>query len=214
MRVLQRLSRLSGRAILGAGWAAFVVYAFPGYMSWDATTQLAQARRGVYTDDHPPIMAWTWHLLEHVVRGPLLMWLLASVPFVIGMRKLFASRMSDRASALACVLVLWFPPICSIEATIFKDTLMAGFLLAAMPLLVARRNVAGLVLVCAATAMRYNAIAATLPVVALLCQLHGWTRWRRYAAAGAAWLGITAAAFAVNGVLADRRSTTGTGLTR
>jgi hypothetical protein len=81
---------------------------------------------------------------------------------------------------------------------------MAGFLLAAMPLLVARRNVAGLALVCAATAMRYNAIAATLPVVVLLCQLRGWTRWRRYAAAGAAWLGVTAAAFAVNGVLADQ----------
>ena len=194
--------RLSARGILIAGYLVFLLYAYPGFMSWDAMTQLAQARRDVYSDDHPPAMAVLWHVLEHVLRGPLPMFLLGSVPFVVATHRLFATRMTVRAAAVAATLVLWFPPVGSVLAAIYKDTLMASLLMAAVPLLVARKNAAGLALVCAATAMRYNAIAATLPIVLLLCDL-GRAGWRRYALALAAWLGVTVAAMAVNGALAD-----------
>jgi hypothetical protein len=201
--VPDRLARLSPRAILLAGFAVFAVYAYPGYQSWDSMTQLAQARRGVYSDDHPPAMAVLWHVLEVFVHGPLLMWLLSAVLFTAGVYHLLATRLTARAAAVATVAMLWFPPIGTVIAAIYKDTTMAAFLVAAVPLLVARRNVIGLVLVGAATAMRWNAIAATLPIVVLLYQHADFTRVRRYATAIAAWLVVTAATMALNGVLAD-----------
>jgi hypothetical protein len=201
--VRERLRAVTARQILVAGYLGFLIYAYPGYLSWDAMTQLAQARRDIYTDDHPPAMAVMWHVLEHLVHGPLPMLLVGSLPLVIGMHRLFATRMSARAAAVATTLVLWFPPVGTVTAAIYKDTLMASFLVAAVPLLVARRNAWGLVLICAATAMRYNALAATLPLVVLLCDF-GLRRWKRYAVALVAWVGVTVGALVVNGALADR----------
>ena len=173
--------RLSARGILIAGYLVFLLYAYPGFLSWDAMTQLAQARRDVYSDDHPPAMAVLWHVLEHVLRGPLPMFLLGSVPFVVATHRLFATRMTVRAAAVAATLVLWFPPVGSVLAAIYKDTLMASLLMAAVPLFTTRRNAAALALTCAATAMRYNALAATLPIVLLLCDLGCPHRLARYA---------------------------------
>jgi hypothetical protein len=105
------------------------------------------------------------------------------------------------------VLLLWFPPIGTVIAAIYKDTLMASLLVAGTALLLSersRRHVWGLVLIGGATAMRYNAIAATLPIVVLLYQFRALVGWRRYATAAIAWLAITAAAMGVNSVLADR----------
>ncbi len=198
---------LSPRAILAGGWAVFELYAYPGYMSWDSMTQLAQARRGIYTDDHPPAMAALWRVLELVVTGPLPMLLLGSIPFVIGLYVLLSRVMASRAAAIATVLLLWFPPIGTVIAAIYKDTLMASLLVAGTALLVSERrrmHTWGLVLISAATAMRYNAIAATLPIVVLLYRFRGLVGWRRYAIAATAWLAVTAAAMGVNAVLADR----------
>ena len=64
--------------------------------------------------------------------------------------------------------MLWFPPIGTVIAAIYKDTLMASLLVAGTALLVSersRRHAWGLALIGGATAMRYNAIAATLPIV-------------------------------------------------
>jgi hypothetical protein len=191
------------RTILTLGFAAFAVYAFPGYMGWDSMTQLAQARRHVYSDDHPPAMAVLWRVLEVFVHGPLLMWLVGAIPFVLGVYYLLQTRLPARAAAIATVAVLWFPPVGTVVAAIYKDTTMAAFLMAAVPLLVARRNAVGLLLVVAATAMRWNAIAATLPIVVLLYHHGSLAGARRYAAAAGAWLAVTAIAMLLNTVLAD-----------
>lgn len=47
--------------ILGVGWALFLVYAYPGYMSADSCSQLNQAR-GVepINEWHPPMMSFIW----------------------------------------------------------------------------------------------------------------------------------------------------------
>ena len=181
-----------------------MVYAFPGFMSWDSVTQLAQARRHVYTDDHPPAMAALWHFLEHFVHGPLGMLLVNSVPFLLGLYFLLVRWMSPRRAAVVAVALLWFPPIGTIMAAIFKDSIMASFLIAGTPLLLAERRryqLLGLALMGAATAMRYNALAATFPLIVLLFRAS--VGWRRYAISLVAWLGVTIAALGVNRVLAD-----------
>jgi hypothetical protein len=195
------------RTIVVGGWVAFMVYAFPGYMGWDSVTQLAQARRGYFTDDHPPALAVLWRFFEHFVHGPLLMLVAVSIPFAWGLFAILRRYMQPKTAAWASVLVLWFPPILTIMAAIFKDTLMAACLVAGTAMLLApRRSWIGLVLMGAATLFRYNAIAATFPLVVLLWRYGTSAGWRRYAIAAAAWFGVTAAALEAPRVLADEET--------
>jgi hypothetical protein len=197
----------SPRRILVVGWLVFLIYAFPGYMSWDATTQLAQARRDHFTDDHPPAMALAWRVLEHVVHGPAPLLVIVSLAFLWGVHALLARYLAPRPAAIAAVLVLWFPPIGTVMAAIFKDTLMAAMLAAGVALLLDdRKRWLGLAVVGAATLFRYNAIAATLPFVVLLFRPSAANGVRRYALAIAAWLGITVAALATTRALADEET--------
>src|SRR5580704_7913213 len=122
MGLRSRMRSLSPRAILAGGYAIFALYAYPGYMSWDAMTQLAQARRGIYSDDHPPAMAALWRVLELVINGPLPMLLACSVPFLIETCYLLRDKLSPRASAIVAVLLLWFPPVGTVMAAVYKDT--------------------------------------------------------------------------------------------
>jgi len=92
-------------------------------------------------------------------------------------------------------------------AVIWKDPLMAGFLmLGTGALLSARRGVrvAGLLAMFGANAVRYNALGATFPLVVLLFEWRPGLPWlKRYAIATAAWLAVTFAAFRANAELAD-----------
>jgi hypothetical protein len=198
----------SPRAILVGGWAAFLVYAFPGYLGWDAMTQMTQARLDHYTDDHPPAMAILWRFCEHFVRGPLLMLLIVTILFVWGLYRLLQRYLPDRKAAIVTLVVLWFPPIGTIMAAIFKDTMMAAFLIAGIPLLTApsRRSWLGLACIGAATLFRYNAIAATFPLVILLWRYRATVGWRRYAIAFVAWFGVTAVTLAAPKFLADEET--------
>ncbi|HTR54292.1 MAG TPA: hypothetical protein VMJ10_26550 [Kofleriaceae bacterium] len=198
-----RIAELSPRAILVAGWSAFALYAYPGYMSWDAMTQLAQARRGVYTDDHPPAMAALWRVFEIVVTGPLPMMLVCSVLFLLATRRLLGDRLSPRAAAIAAVVLLWFPPIGTVTAAVYKDSVMATFVMVGAALLVTEHRRSGLFALGVGTAMRYNAIFATLPIVVLLYRPGVLVGWRRYAAAVGVYVAISCAAFAVDVTLAD-----------
>src|SRR5436190_2041437 len=76
------------RHILGVGWLLVLLYAFPGFMSTDSIDQLTQARTGVYTDWHPPLMALVWKLLDGIVSGPVLMLVLQTGLFLFGSWKL------------------------------------------------------------------------------------------------------------------------------
>ena len=68
--MLAKLDRLvTARVILVAGWALFVIYAFPGYMSYDSVWQLVQARHlEPFNEWQPPMMALIWRGLDHVVE--------------------------------------------------------------------------------------------------------------------------------------------------
>jgi len=92
---------------------------------------------------------------------------------------------------------------------IWKDCQMAGFLaLGAACILAERRELrlVGLGVLFAATAMRYNAPAATLPLVVLGFEWRTGQRFIvRYATAVGAWVAITALAFGGNVLLTDRK---------
>ena len=76
--------RVPPAALLALGWLIELVYAFPGYGSFDSQFQLGEARAGVYSDWHPPAMAVLWHYVDRVVAGPLGMLVIQTACFLAG----------------------------------------------------------------------------------------------------------------------------------
>jgi hypothetical protein len=198
------------RVILWASWLLFCIYAFPGYMSSDSVDQLLQARGAPVHDWYPPVMAMIWRLTDHVISGPFPMLVLQSAAFLLGLDSIMRRVVAPRAAAVVAGSILLFPAVITQMAVIWKDCQMAGFLLAGIACVLSserRWQVAGCGLLVLATAQRYNAPAATLPlVIGLLAWPGARTRWRRRTIAVAAWLAVTVLAFAANQALTERRT--------
>jgi hypothetical protein len=178
-------------------------------MSFDSAAQLIESRGGEYSDGHPPAMAALWRAAEAFVAGPLVILILQTSLLLLGAYLLLARRMQPRTAAVVASLLLWFPVVSNTMSTIWKDSLMAGFLLLGAALLLSERRgvrIGGLALLAAGTAMRHNALAMTLPLIVLLFvwnPAHVW--WRRYAIAFAAWIAVTGSAQLVNRALTERQ---------
>jgi hypothetical protein len=198
----------SPHAILAIGLLAFAIYGYPGLMTVDSFDQLEEARKNFYTDGHPPAMAFLWRYVDFFLSGPFGMLLIQGGTFLVGAWLILRRAMSERRAAVVAVVVLLIPPVSTTMIVIWKDCLMAGFFLLGVGLLLdERRNarIAGLVVLSIATAFRYNAPAATLPLVFLLFEWTPGLHWlRRYAISFGAWVAITLLAFGCNRVLTDR----------
>ncbi|MFN0249235.1 MAG: hypothetical protein ACKV2T_20290 [Kofleriaceae bacterium] len=219
------VSRLTPRQILLAGWGAFLLYAWPGFMSFDSIYQLQESREGFYSDGHPPMMAQLWRIVELVIAGPAGMLLLQSSVFLAGVFLIFRQRMKDRTAAIAAVLFLWFPPVGSVIAVIWKDSQMTAWIVLGAGLLLSERRghrLWGLAAIALGTAMRHNALVMTLPLVVLLfvwnkpdqhrarssaegaakvSDKYGFVK--RYAIAIVAWIVVTMSARVVSNALTD-----------
>ena len=197
--------RVSPTAILLAGLAVFVLYGFPGYMSNDSCDQLLQARSLIFTDAHPPVMAAEWALLDAIIAGPLLMLVLQGALFLWGLAALLRGIVGPRAAALLAVALLLFPPVLTTMAVIWKDSQMAAYLLAGTAALLSPRRgirLVGLALLTVACAFRYNAFAASVPLIGLLFEWRpGMRWWKRYAISGAMAVLSLAAAIGLNRAL-------------
>jgi hypothetical protein len=201
----QAVRRASPAAILLAGFAVFVLYAFPGYMSNDSVDQLLDARGRAFSDAHPPIMAAEWSVLDLIVSGPILMLLVQGALFLWGLAALLRRVAGPRGAALLAVAVLLFPPVLTTMAVIWKDSQMAAYLLAGAAVVQSPRRggrLVGLGLLTLACAFRYNAFAASVPLVGLLFEWRpGLAWWKRYAISGAAAALSVVAAFGLNRAL-------------
>lgn len=206
MTWLQRLRELSPRTILMIGFALFLVYAFPGYMSTDSVAQLTEARTGNFSDGHPPIMAAQWWVLDRIVSGPILMLLLQSTLFLGGLYVLLRRFLTPRGAAVTACAILLFPPVMTPMAVIWKDSQMAAYLVAGTAALTHARprvRLVGLALLVIAAALRHNAGAAVVPLVFFVFEWRTPIRWwKRVVFVGAASLALVAAALLVTRLLA------------
>ncbi|HEY1549671.1 MAG TPA: hypothetical protein VGG28_17705 [Kofleriaceae bacterium] len=193
------------RAILVVAFVAFLIYAFPGFLGWDSEASLVQARSGHYSDAHPPIIALLWRLTEVFVAGPLGMLLIQAATLLVGLYLIFVRELRPKPAALAAAAVFLFPPVSGVTGLIDKDALMAGFVVLGIGLGLHKRMKLAMVALVLGTAMRWNALAATLAPVLWLVDVGGATTVRRYARAAAAWVAITIAALAINTAITDRR---------
>jgi hypothetical protein len=182
--------RVTQRTILAIGFAVFLVWAFPGYMSTDSQVQLMEARSGQFSDAHPPLMSAIWRVLDMIVAGPLLMLLLQGALFLVGLYTILERKMSPRAAAITASAIFVFPPVLTTMAVIWKDSQMAGFLMAGTACLLHPRlrvRIGGLALFVVACGVRHNGFAAVVPLVFFLFEWRSGMRWwRRTAITGAA----------------------------
>ncbi|MFN0249220.1 MAG: hypothetical protein ACKV2T_20215 [Kofleriaceae bacterium] len=201
---------MTRRAILLLGWLALIVYAYPGYMTWDSVQQLQEARHPPLTDWHPPMMALLWRFTDSIMSGPFPMLVIQTSIMLLGLDGILRRVLAPRRAAIVAVGLLLFPPNLVVMAVIWKDSLMAGILLAGIAALLSpdrRWRVFGCVLLSFATMLRYNAPAATLPIVVLLFQWReGLSRVRRYALAAGVWLAITIVAFGTSKLATGKES--------
>lgn len=196
--------------ILSVGWLALLLYAYPGYMSYDSVVQLSEARSGVFTDWHPPLMALVWRWADRIHSGPIGMLLLQLTLFTAGTFSLLGRMFSSRTAAILATALLVFPPIGTTLGVVWKDSLMLGALVAGTAMMLSERKairIASAVPFIFATALRHNAFTATFFLVVLLF------RWslvskglRRYAPAAAFWVVTILAAQLINVTLTDQKT--------
>lgn len=204
------IRRIAPIGVLLIGVAFVIAYGFPGYMNFDAAEQLHQARRNVYDDWHPPLMARYWRVLDKLVRGPLLPLILQTALTFWGTNALLRRRFQPLTAALVTVAILWFPPVLAPMGPVWKDAQMVGFLLAGSTLLLApswRARIGGGLLLVFAAGVRDNAIAALPPF--LLLAAWSWGYRRKLVVAGVAFailFAIAGTAAVANRVIADRRA--------
>jgi hypothetical protein len=203
--MLRRIRALSPRAILGIGFTAFLLYGFPGYMSADSLGQLLEGRAWKFESGHPPLMGAQWGVLDRIVSGPLLMLVLQGVLSLGGLYYILRTVLATQRAAVVAVLVLLFPPVLTTMVVIWKDSQMAAYLLAGIAALLQPRlriRILGLVLLVMACGMRYNAVAAVVPIVFCLFEWRGDMRWwKRTAILVGTTLVLVALAFATTRIL-------------
>jgi len=165
-----------------AGFILSLVLNYPGFMSYDSVQQLLEARAGVYSDLHPPFLAFLWHLTDRIVPGPFGILIVETALVWCGTYLISLFWFSDAHPILrlAPCLLVFYPPIFGISGVIWTDILMWAFLTLAIgmagaikPVLTATgyRCIAkfalGSMFLFAALLCRHNALIAVMPLVAL-----------------------------------------------
>ncbi|MBC7978790.1 MAG: hypothetical protein H7138_27715, partial [Myxococcales bacterium] len=120
-----RVRRPTPFAILACAWLAMVLYANPGYLSYDSVHVLAEARVGHYLD----LAALIWRVVDHVVPGPFGMLLLQVTGVLCGAYRVLRSCLSPRRAAVCAGLVLWWPAISGTLGVIWTESHAAAWLL-------------------------------------------------------------------------------------
>lgn len=171
------LSRSAGVVVLPVIISGLIVMTFyPGYMTYDSFHALRSARNGVTESAWPPIVSYVWRIVELIIPHPSGMFF-AQVFILLFSTSIVAYLFSKRLGAFTffSLIVLSVPVMIGTLSSIWKDVLMAAFILSgfAMALAICRfRNrlliylsfCLSWILLLFATSSRHNAILATLPI--------------------------------------------------
>lgn len=175
---------IAATLVCALGFCISLAINYPGFLTYDSVEQLLDARTGAYTDWHPPLMAAIWGVLDRIVPGSLGMLVLQSALVWVGtallVRAWFSGAGTSPAWLVAPAIVVLLPPVFSFSGAIVKDILMWGAFVLALGLAATMRPFAVqpktlFVLHAAATLaalmlaimLRYNAVFAALPILAL-----------------------------------------------
>jgi hypothetical protein len=163
-------------AILGFIFCLLACY--PGFTSPDSLDQYQQAKAGVYSDWHPPIIAWLWNKLLWINDGPLPMLLLNNLLYWIGVA-IIAIKFNRLGFSLFFLLLSFSPPLINFIGIIWKDTFLFSLLFFVCAILFSLHNnqlgkpkrlVLFLIIITLsflAIMIRHNAASALVPILGL-----------------------------------------------
>jgi hypothetical protein len=197
---LEGLSRSRAPALACTAAALFgialtVACFYPGYMSPDSVEQLAQARSGVFTDWHPPIMSFLWRFSDKLFPGPFGMLLLNNLLFWPGLA-LICYRCLGWAGAPVTIAFGLSPAVFGLLSTVWKDVAFGASMVLAVALLLnaqLARSKSALILsslpILYALSVRHNAGPGVLPLIlygawVYLNVFRGVLSWRATVALG------------------------------
>lgn len=122
-----RLQQIILLSIATVGFLFVLGAAFPGFMTSDSIDQYQQALKGVYTDWHPPFLAWVWHQLLMFRIGPEPMLVLNLTLYWISI-VLLSFQMRRFILALLFSILAFSPPLINFIGVIWKDVLLFSIL--------------------------------------------------------------------------------------
>lgn len=208
--------------ILATLFAFTLLAAWPGFMNPDSITQYAQAKLGLYSDHHPPLMSFIWHYLDHIYTGPGLMFLLQLSVFYAGIAILMVTLDkiigTKKWLVLLLVLIPIYPQVLIYAITVVKDIQFALFFLFACSLLgyytISKKAVPRSSIVVILLALIYGAavkyqgqFCAIIPAIWLGCLLVKKRKtWKKLLGGIAIYALILCSIAAINNILVFERS--------
>lgn len=160
---------------LGAASLNLVIF-YPGIVTPDSLSQLAQANSNSYSDWHPPLMAWLWRISNFIVPNQAGMLVLHTS--VLWGTLFFLSRQCKYQSSAWYLGLGLLPFILGISGIIWKDVGTAYFLLLAAAMLLQRGYTSATVFWLSAfiaVGYRYNTALSIFPLLYLFFHI----RFRR-----------------------------------
>jgi len=156
-----------------AGFAFDVVAWYPGQMSFDSGYTWWQARAGETSDTQSVLLIHLWRILDSIVPGPGLVFLLHLLLFWGGLALIATGLRLRRLATVSLMLIVGFAPMIAVlRAHVWTDVGFAGALLVAagcVAFFARTRNHGWLWLAIVPTfyalALRHNALPALLPIV-------------------------------------------------
>ena len=170
--------------LLCALFFGFSVWAFhPGLMSADSVANLTNGRQMTFFDINSPIVSYVWGLLDRIVSGPSLMFILQNLIFWTA-AAIFWQTASRKSFKLGLALVLFglTPHILSQLMVVWKDISMGVTLFLAVALVYWAKTTGNKIVLLLSvlplafgTAARLNSVTAVLPIAVwsgyIACQL-------------------------------------------
>jgi len=153
-------------------WLCFA----PGFMSYDSVTQYQSALNQSYSDSHPAIMSYVWHLSLNLISGPQSLLALHLAILALGIF-IWQNNLADSRFKVLIPSIFFLPWILNFTGVLWKDVGMAFSLLVASGLLFNKEKSGKIALLSLpflfyAFAVRYNAILATAPLIFLASYYH------------------------------------------
>ena len=161
-----------GYLICLTGFFVSIAAFYPGFMSPDSIDNFNSGRQGIFRDIASPVMSYLWGLLDTIIPGPALMFLLQTFLFWCGCAIFwYAARTKHILLRLLLVLFGFMPQIISQLTTVWKDVQLAAALFFVSALLYLARQTKSVLPILITPfflfygyAVRLNAAAAVLPL--------------------------------------------------
>jgi hypothetical protein len=156
---------------------------YPGFMSYDTLHALRGARNGVTDSMWPPMVSYVWRIIDRISNNPSAMHFSQIFLLLLSIFSIVVMITKKITTATVCLIIyLSIPAILGTLAVIWKDVLMAGFLLSSFALILCIRHIKHptmiiflslltLFLLFLGVCSRHNAIFAAVPLIFFLA----WT---------------------------------------